>query len=67
MSKSYVYEQSEVVLTGRSATKQLRSGKVESLYEITPKSSQVGVWKKWVAFDSLYTVSEEVGYGGEHE
>ena len=57
--KSYVFEGTEIVLTSRKAIKTLRSGKTETLWEITPKSSQVGVWKKWVLFDALYEITEE--------
>jgi hypothetical protein len=56
--KSYVYENTEVIMTGRSATKELRSGKIDTLYEITPKHSTSGQWKKWVNFSDLFEVSE---------
>ena len=56
--KSYVFENVEVVLTGRTAVRELRSGKSESLYEITPKHSTTGVWKKWVRFVDLFEVQE---------
>ncbi len=57
--KTYVYENTEVVLTGRSASKTLRSGRVEKLYEITPKHSTSGVWKKWVDISALYEVEDQ--------
>ena len=56
MEQSHVYENTEVVKTGRTASKQLRSGKAEILYEITPKSTMTGSWKKWVPDSALYIV-----------
>lgn len=58
-NKSFVYENTEVVMTGRKATKALRSGKEEILYEIAPVSSMVGSWKKWVQMNQLFEVVEE--------
>lgn len=63
-NKSFVYENTEVILTGRRASKTLRSGRVEKLYEITPKHSTSGVWKKWVALSLLYTVDDSVSDDG---
>lgn len=57
--QSYVFENVEVVLTGRKAAKTLRSGKEEILYEITPKLSTTGMWKKWVNISQMYEVVEE--------
>lgn len=56
---SYVYEQTEVILTGRKATKELRSGKEEVLFEITPISKITGSWQKWVQMSQLFEVVEE--------
>ena len=53
---TYVYENTEVVKTGRQAAKKLRSGKDDALVEIEPKDSSVGSWKKWVREDDLFTV-----------
>jgi len=52
----YVYDDQEVVKTGRRAVKQLPSGKVDTLYEIEPKSTLVNKWKKWVRDTDLYLV-----------
>lgn len=56
MTKSYVYENTEVVKTGREATRTLSSGKTDVQVEITPKSNDCGVWKKWVREVELFTV-----------
>lgn len=56
--QSYVFENVEVVLTGRKAAKTLRSGKEEVLYEITPKHSTTGMWKKWVNLSQMYEVMD---------
>ncbi len=55
-TKSYVYDNTEVVQTGRQAVKNLASGKTDTLIEITPKSLSFGAWKKWVRVKDLYEV-----------
>lgn len=52
----YVYDNVEVVKTGRTAKKALRSGKVDELVEITPVESMDGTWKKWVRDVELFEV-----------
>lgn len=56
--QTYVHEQTEVRLTGRTAKNTLRSGKVEVIHEITPVDSMVGSWKKWVRLDQLAIVDQ---------
>ncbi|MGZ8924443.1 MAG: hypothetical protein ACXW2E_01035 [Nitrososphaeraceae archaeon] len=56
---SYVYENVEVKKTNRTATKPLRSGKIDNLVEITPVQSIVGAWKKWVRESDLYIIDPE--------
>jgi hypothetical protein len=56
--QTYVFEDCEVRVTGRRATKQLKSGKLDELVEITPVSSITGTWKKWVRFDTLFEVCD---------
>lgn len=53
---SYVYENTEVIKTGRRSQRKLSSGKVDELVEITPTDSINGQWKKWVREDMLFTV-----------
>ena len=55
---TYVYDNVEVSKTGRVALKKLNSGKVDTLVEITPINSQVGVWKKWVREHELFLVQD---------
>lgn len=54
---TYIYENNEVKITERTATRHTKSGKQEILYEITPVDESVGRWKKWVMLAQLYTVN----------
>ena len=58
-NQTYVYEQTEVKKTGRTAIRDLKSGRKEVKYEITPVDSVIGMWKKWVDDRDLLIV--EVG------
>lgn len=58
-SQSYVLENVEVTLTGRRAVKTLPSGKQDVQFEVTPKNSFNGNWKKWVRDQDLYLIEEE--------
>ena len=57
-NKRYVYDNVEVVKTGRTASKPLRSGKVDELYEVTPIDTIIGSWKKWVRDAELFEVQQ---------
>ena len=65
MSKTYVYGDLEVKLTGREAQKKLEAKgrrlveKVFTLYEITPSDIEEGSWKKWVKMTDLYEIGDE--------
>lgn len=54
---TYVFDQTEVKLTGRTAETTLRSGKIDTLHEVTPVESIVGSWKKWVDLSKLPKVN----------
>jgi hypothetical protein len=59
--KHYVYHDTEVKLTGRTAIKRKRSGRnagqvSAELYEVTPADIEEGSWKKWVRPDDLYEI-----------
>jgi hypothetical protein len=60
--KTYVYKETEVKLTGRTAEKEikgLRKGtpsRVAVLHEITPVDSLNGSWKKWVQMVELFEI-----------
>ncbi len=67
--KYYVYNETEVVLTGRTAEKQLPAltarGKnketeprVQTLHEITPRDKEGITWKKWVRLSDLFEIKE---------
>lgn len=53
---TYVYDNTEVKKTGRTASKPLRSGKMDELIEITPVHTVIGMWKKWVREADLFVV-----------
>lgn len=55
-STSYVYENVEVIKTGRKSQRKMSSGKIDELVEITPSDKANGAWKKWVRDDMLFTV-----------
>ena len=61
MDKKYVYNGSEVVLTGRTAERKRKTTKrvqtrEDILHEITPADDEEGSWKKWVRLDELYEI-----------
>lgn len=53
---TYVFDNAEVQMTGRTAKKKLKSGKIDELYEITPLDPAIGTWKKWVREAELFEV-----------
>lgn len=63
--KTYVYQETEVKLTGRTA-KRAAGGKAsrrtpkttteQVVYEITPAEIENGSWKKWVRMAELYEI-----------
>lgn len=65
MEKHFIYEDTEVILTGRVATrsKSLRTRRdVDSSgtkHEITPANQDCGSWKKWVQMNDLFIITDE--------
>lgn len=67
---SYVFENTEVVLTGRRAEREIphkrtRAGaggravpRTDELVEITPEDKEDGSWKKFVRMTDLYKITE---------
>lgn len=55
---TYVYDNCEVRLTGRTAARPLSSGKVDMLYEITPYHASTGQWKKWIQKEHMYQIQD---------
>jgi hypothetical protein len=53
---TYVLDNTEVKLTERKAQKTLKSGTVDTLYEVTPVNLTSGSWKKWVLLSELYVL-----------
>lgn len=56
--KTYVFKETEVVLTGKRAERKLRT-KTDTLYEIKPADSENGTWTKWVRMTDLYEIVGE--------
>lgn len=56
--KCFVYGNLEVRLTGKVATKKLRSGKEDTIYEIIPSNPENGSNKIWVKLTELYEIKE---------
>lgn len=58
MASTYVYEKKEWVLTGRSAKKTIRHGKVRVLVEIRPVNadSSDNTYNQWVEQAELYSI-----------
>lgn len=61
--KTFIYNDTEVKFTGRTAEKELaatgrRNSKTKTvtLHEITPTDSENGSWKKWVRITDLYEI-----------
>lgn len=65
MADSYVFESTEVVLTGRRAERELKAvgrratTRIDELMEITPKDKEEGSWKKFVRMTDLYKIKPE--------
>lgn len=57
--ETFIYENVEVRKTGRQAAKQLRSGKIDVLWEVTPIDENLGTWKKWTREQELYPVVKD--------
>jgi len=57
--RTYVLEDTEVVLTGRSAIRTLRNNKTDVRFEIKPANNEHGSWTKWVRMADLYVIGEE--------
>ena len=56
MEESFVFGETEVKKTGRSATRPIPGNKVMVLVEITPVDENDGTWKKFVNPSSLLTI-----------
>jgi hypothetical protein len=63
-TKTYVFQNTEIKLTGRTADKELKATRrtkpgtanVATLYEITPVDPLNGSWKKWVRIEELFEI-----------
>lgn len=63
--KKYVFNGTEVVLTGRTAKREVTAvgrrsaGRTDTLHEIKPADPEEGSWKKWVRLNELYEIDED--------
>lgn len=58
---SYVLHDTEVRLTGRTASKPGIGGRETQLVEVTPVNEDSdGNWKKWVPLKSLFQINEDL-------
>lgn len=57
MDSQYIFNNVEVVLTGRTAKRQLKR-KVDILHEIKPADPENGSWTKWVRIVELYEITD---------
>ena len=60
---SYIYNDVEVKLTGRTATKPQKerrssTNNPKQLLEITNIDQTIEIWKKWVAVEEMYIIDE---------
>lgn len=65
MQETYLWKETEVVLTGRTAERQYeqrgRRGnipRIEFRYEIKPASSEDGTWTAWVRKEELFNIND---------
>lgn len=66
-NETYVFEDTEVKLTGRVAVRNTSRTQV-TLYEITPVNQlTVGGWLKWVRMDALYVIQSHQEQKNDHE
>ena len=62
---TYIYDNIEVVLTGRSASKKQKERRTSTnstpkqLLEITPVDQTIDDWKKWVSLEDMYIIDED--------
>jgi hypothetical protein len=64
-TKTFVFNNTEVKLTGRTADKELKATRrstgpnITTLYEITPVDQLNGSWKKWVRMAEMFEIKGE--------
>lgn len=64
-TRTFVFQNTEVKMTGRTANKELKPTRrsktsepnVATLYEITPVDSMNGSWKKWCRMEELFEIT----------
>lgn len=56
---TYVLNDTEVKLTGRTAKKKGIGTKINELVEVTPSDENNGNWKKWVPQSTLFEIDEQ--------
>jgi len=60
-TSTYVYDGKEVVMTGRTAVKSMKSGNLKTLYEVRPVEAEPDqkMYNQWVSMDDLYVITEK--------
>ncbi len=58
-TKTYLFDSTEIALTGRVATRNLRQGKIDVLLEIKPVGPAAASWTKWVRQAELYEIEDQ--------
>lgn len=66
MNKTYVYKNTEVMLTGRKATRKntpktprrlgTTSDNTDTLFEVVPADPKNGSWTSWVILEDLFEI-----------
>ena len=63
--KTYVFNGTEVVLTGRTAHRKIEARttrrvapRVDVVHEVEPADRELGSWKKWVRIEELYEIKD---------
>lgn len=65
LNKNYVYDGTEIKLTGRKAQRKrtrsrtARTDAIDEIFEIKPADEELGSWKKWVREIELYEVIDD--------
>jgi hypothetical protein len=59
MMQTFILQDLEVRLTGRTASRKGPGLKVQELVEVTPVDEDQGSWKKWVPRATLFEINPE--------
>ncbi len=54
--KTWLFNDVEIIKTGRTAKRTLKNDKIDERIEIQPANADEGTWKKWVRQSDLYEI-----------